>query len=59
MFSTPEVALTFAFRVALTPAVPLSIRLSAIKSIRIKIKNAANGKTDFLLVDPTYIIGIV
>ncbi|KAF6069593.1 small nucleolar RNA-associated protein [Candida albicans] len=58
VFSTPEVALTFAFRVALTPAVPLSIRLSAIKSIRIKIKNAANGKTDFYLLIPLILLAL-
>lgn len=58
VFSTPEVALTFAFRVALTPAVPLSIRLSAIKSIRIKIKNVANGKTDFYLLIPLILLAL-
>ncbi|EGW32648.1 U3 small nucleolar RNA-associated protein 10 [Spathaspora passalidarum NRRL Y-27907] len=52
VFKSSEVALSFIIRTSLTPAVPLFIRLSAIRYLRIRIKDLANGSTDFYLLLP-------
>ncbi|EMG49977.1 UTP10 U3 small nucleolar RNA-associated protein 10 [Candida maltosa Xu316] len=57
-FSSPDVGLTFVIRVALTPSVPVSVRLSAIKTLRIKIKAITNGATDFYLLIPIILLGL-
>ncbi|RCK63521.1 U3 small nucleolar RNA-associated protein 10 [Candida viswanathii] len=56
VFGAQEVGLTFIIRIALTPAVPISIRLSAIKALRIKIKRSA--ETDFYLLLPIVLLGL-
>lgn len=58
VFTSQDVAFTFVVRVALTPAVPISIRLSAIKALRIKIKRTSSGETDFYLLLPIILLGL-
>ncbi|KAG7662173.1 UTP10 [[Candida] subhashii] len=56
VFKSLEIALSFIIRVAFTPAVPLSIRVSAIRVLRIKIKDCANDATDFYLLLPILVL---
>lgn len=58
VFGSEDVGFTFIVRLVLTPSVPISIRLSAIKALRIKIKRSSNSQTDFYLLVPFILLGL-
>ncbi|KAI5954403.1 UTP10 [Candida jiufengensis] len=57
-FSSLETAISFFIRVALTPSIPLIVRISSLKLIKIKIKENSDGKTDYYLLIPLLLLGL-
>ncbi|KAK6453982.1 component of small subunit processosome [Scheffersomyces xylosifermentans] len=60
VFTSPEAGLSFLIRVAFTPSIPISIRLSAIRCTKSKLLEAASTASsplDLYLLIPIFLLG--
>ncbi|KAK6199568.1 component of small subunit processosome [Scheffersomyces amazonensis] len=62
IFSSPDSAVTFLVRIALTPSIPVSVAISAIRFLKIKLKEvvtqSSSSPLDLYLLIPILLLGL-